>query len=44
MVGLPGSGVDQQGRVSFDPNAKPKLLYDFLHRWAEENGGVYVGR
>jgi len=44
MVGLPGSGVDQQGRVSFDPNAKPKLLYDFLHKLAEENGGVYVGR
>ena len=43
MVGLPGSGVTGN-RVTFDPLANPKELYDFLHDLAEENGGVYVGR
>jgi len=44
MVGLPGTGINNQGIVVFDSNAKPKLLYDFLHKLAEQNGGVYVGR
>ena len=44
MVGLPGTTLTYGGRVVFDTKANPKLLYDFLHALAEENGGVYVGR
>ncbi len=44
MVGLPGSTIDANGNVVFDPNAQPKALYDFLHDLAEDNGGVYIGR
>ncbi len=44
MIGLPGTTLDQYGNVVFDPNAKPKELYEFLHTLANENNGVYIGR
>ena len=44
MVGLPGTSINDQGKVVFMPGANPKELYDFLHDLAEQNGGVYVGR
>ena len=44
MIGLPGTTLDEYGRVVFLPNANPKSLYDFLHDLAEQNNGVYVGR
>ena len=44
MIGLPGTTLDEYGRVVFLPDANPKALYDFLHDLAEQNNGVYVGR
>jgi hypothetical protein len=44
MVGLPGSTMTHSGEVVFDPNAKPKELYDFLHELAMQNNGGYIGR
>ena len=44
MVGLPGVTRDRYGRIIFAPEAKPKLLYDFLHKLADQNNGAYIGR
>jgi hypothetical protein len=44
MIGLPGTTLDEYGRVVFLPDANPKALYDFLHDLADQNNGVYVGR
>jgi len=44
MVGLPGATSNRYGKVVFLPEARPKELYDFLHKLAEQNGGAYVGR
>ena len=43
MVGLPGTSINDQGKVVFMPGQTQKN-YMILHDLAEQNGGVYVGR